>query len=214
MNKYVLEFEKKDLMIYISHLDLLRLFKRTFKRAGININYSKGFNPHPIMGFAQPLSLGYTGLHEYVEFESQCSYGKEIIEKLNMELPEGIRILNIDIYKGKKSLAADTKACKYEIKIPVPKYSLDINGYLEQNEIIALKRMKKTKKYEEVNIKEKIREFNYEYTDGYLTLRVLLDGGSISNLSPELIINSLLDFINMDVERNKISVIRENILFN
>jgi radical SAM-linked protein len=214
MNRYVLEFEKKDLMIYISHLDLLRLFKRAFKRAGININYSKGFNPHPIMGFAQPLSLGYTGLHEYVEFESQCSYGKEIIEKLNMELPEGIRILNIDTYRGKKTLAADTKACKYVIKIPISKYSSDINGYLEQNEIIALKRMKKTKKYEEVNIKDKIREFNYEYSDGYLTLRVLLDGGSISNLSPELIINSLLDFINMDVERNKISVLRENILFN
>lgn len=67
MNRFVLEFSKQGYIKYISHLDMLRLFKRTFKRAGIPLDYSKGFNPHPRMSFAQPLSLGYTSKQELIK---------------------------------------------------------------------------------------------------------------------------------------------------
>ena len=213
MNKYVLEFEKKDLMVYISHLDLLRLFKRAFKRAGIKLNYSQGFNPHPIIGFAQPLSLGYIGLHEYIEFDTEISYNHEIIEKLNSELPDGMKILSLDTYKGKKSLAADTVACEYEIEIPVDNKDLDIDGYFNQSSITAMKRMKKTKKLNEVEIKDKIRKHSYEIKDGKLIMNLVLDGGSNSNLSPELIIQSLINFLNLNIDRSEIIVIRNKIIY-
>ena len=70
MYRYYLEFSKTGNIRFISHLDLLRLFKRTFKRSGIELVYSQGFNPHPKLGFAQPLSLGYEGLAEILEFET------------------------------------------------------------------------------------------------------------------------------------------------
>ena len=65
MYKYTIVFSKTGLVKYISHLDMLRLFKRAFRRAGIELAYSQGFNPHPKMGFAQPLSLGYEAEAEY-----------------------------------------------------------------------------------------------------------------------------------------------------
>ena len=68
MNRYVITFSKMGTICYISHLDLMRMFRRTFKKAGIRLAYSQGFNPHPKMGFAQPLSLGYWGLREMMEF--------------------------------------------------------------------------------------------------------------------------------------------------
>ena len=68
--KYVIKFEKTGVICYTSHLDILKVFKRSFKRADIRLDYSKGFNPHPKMGFAQPLSLGYSGYCEYLEFET------------------------------------------------------------------------------------------------------------------------------------------------
>ena len=71
MTRYIMQFSKTGTSCYISHLDLVRVFHRAFKRAGIKLEYSKGFNPHPKMGFAQPLSLGYTGIREYIEFENQ-----------------------------------------------------------------------------------------------------------------------------------------------
>ncbi|MBQ1888680.1 MAG: DUF2344 domain-containing protein, partial [Firmicutes bacterium] len=46
MNRYVLRLTKYGNMRFISHLDLHRLFKRSLKKAGIPVDYSKGFNPH------------------------------------------------------------------------------------------------------------------------------------------------------------------------
>ena len=57
MGQYAIKFSKQGFICYTSHLDLLRLFKRAFKKAGIKLAYSQGFNPHPKMGFAQPLVL-------------------------------------------------------------------------------------------------------------------------------------------------------------
>ena len=55
MFKYVLTFSKTGIICYTSHLDIMRMFNRVIKRAGIRLSYSQGFNPHPKMGFAQPI---------------------------------------------------------------------------------------------------------------------------------------------------------------
>ena len=68
MNRYVMKFYKDGYVKYTSHLDLLRIFKRSFKKTGLALQYSQGFNPHPKMGFAQPLSLVYTSKCELIVF--------------------------------------------------------------------------------------------------------------------------------------------------
>ena len=45
--KYVIRFQKTGVICYTSHLDIMKVFKRSFKRAGIRLAYSQGFNPHP-----------------------------------------------------------------------------------------------------------------------------------------------------------------------
>ena len=122
MSKYALLFSKTGYIRYTSHLDLLRLFKRAFRRAGIDVSYSQGFNPHPRMGFCQPLSLGYTGLNELIEFQTYSDRGRsEWMEKIQGSLPEDIRLLKLGlIADGQKSLAASVYASSYEITFPVP----------------------------------------------------------------------------------------------
>ena len=87
--KYVIKFEKTGVICYTSHLDILKVFKRSFKRADIRLDYSKGFNPHPKMGFAQPLSLGYSGYCEYLEFETidESKSPEEIISLMRAIMP-------------------------------------------------------------------------------------------------------------------------------
>ena len=93
MQKYLLKFEKTGDIRYISHLDLMRQFQRAFKRSGIHLAYSQGFNPHPKMSFGQPLSLGFTSTGEYLEFESaECMDNEDIKERLNVTFPTGIHI--------------------------------------------------------------------------------------------------------------------------
>ena len=101
-------FEKRGNALYISHLDLMRLFQRAFKRAGLNLTHTKGFNPRPSVSIALPLSLGVESGCELLDFEleGQKPDNAEICRRLNEALVEGVRVLEVyDDMRKLKDLA-------------------------------------------------------------------------------------------------------------
>ena len=90
-------FEKTGMAAYISHLDLMRLFQRSFKRAGLPLTHTKGFNPRPSVSIALPMSLGVESVCELLEFdlETDSVSCEEIRDRLNANLTEGVRILDV-----------------------------------------------------------------------------------------------------------------------
>lgn len=220
MGQYAIKFSKQGYICYTSHLDLLRLFKRAFKKAGIKLSYSQGFNPHPKLGFAQPLSLGYSSVCEYLEFETAEEYDTVILRSLlEDQMPEGIALHECMKLSGrKKSLAAGTYAAEYIIGIPmgmIPDRDINeiLGDFLDQDEIIVPKRQKKSKAMKDVNIKDKIRFLNGITEGENLILTAELDSGSNSNLSPELLIQALVKFMGIETERAEMSVMRTKIMF-
>ncbi|WDC83872.1 TIGR03936 family radical SAM-associated protein [Caloramator sp. mosi_1] len=96
MNRYVFKLKKIGNTKYISHLDTMRTLHRAIRRAGLPLTYSKGFNPHPSISFASPLSVGVESLAEYIDIEfDSILKAKEIIEKLNVNLPIGMEVLKV-----------------------------------------------------------------------------------------------------------------------
>ena len=88
-------FEKQGVAIYISHLDLMRVFQRAFKRAGLNLKHTQGFSPRAMVSIALPLSLGSGSVCEILDFElvgQEELSCEEIKAKLNRALPEGVRV--------------------------------------------------------------------------------------------------------------------------
>ncbi len=219
MHRYVVRFEKEGYIRYTSHLDMLRLFKRAFKRAGITLSYSQGFNPHPKMGFAQPLSLGYTSRCELLEFETVKEEKPENMTRaLQSMMPEGIQILACNPLMGDiKSLAAATCEAVYNVVFPVeadPERDQKlVDEYLAQSEILAEKRQKKTKKMVTVDIRPKIREIK-PLKSSRLTLQMRLDSGSASNLSPEQVITSYMAFAGLNIPRYDVEVERVSMGFD
>lgn len=90
-------FEKTGMAQYISHLDLMRLFQRAFKRAGLNLTHTKGFNPRPSVSIALPLSLGVESHCELLDFELEGEKvdNAEICRRLNASLTDGVRVLAV-----------------------------------------------------------------------------------------------------------------------
>ncbi|MEL7658097.1 MAG: TIGR03936 family radical SAM-associated protein [Bacillota bacterium] len=220
MSRYVIKFNKEGVIRYISHLDLLRLFKRSFKRVGIKLQYSQGFNPHPKMSFAQPLSLGYTSSAELLEFDTTNSYlTDEIAEKLNSVMPEGIRVLSCEeLPKEGRTLAALTNSASYEITIPAEEASKrDIKGfidqYLSQQQITILKHQKKSGKDIEVDIKPMIFEISSMVNNNDIVLTCRIAAGSTQNLSPEMVLSTFCDFAEISYDRSEISIRRTGIYF-
>ena len=65
--KMIAKFSRKGAACYMSHLDLLRCVQRTLRRANMPLAYSQGFNPHPILSFAQALGVGLATIGDYFE---------------------------------------------------------------------------------------------------------------------------------------------------
>jgi radical SAM-linked protein len=90
-------FEKTGKAIWISHLDLMRVFQRAFKRAGFPLTHTQGFNPRPSVSIALPLSVGVESRCELLDFllEGDSVSEQTILQGLNDALIEGIRVLAV-----------------------------------------------------------------------------------------------------------------------
>ena len=89
-------FEKVGSARFISHLDLMRLFQRAFKRAGLPLTHTQGFNPRPSVSIALPLSLGAESHCELLDFDLESPVPPERIrDRLNAALIDGIRVREV-----------------------------------------------------------------------------------------------------------------------
>lgn len=89
-------FEKTGNAVWISHLDLMRLFQRAFKRAGLRLTHTQGFNPRPSVSIALPLSVGVESNCELLDFDLEETVSPEVIlEKLNAVLVDGIKVRSV-----------------------------------------------------------------------------------------------------------------------
>lgn len=97
-------FEKTGSAIYISHLDLMRLFQRAFQRAGLKLTHSQGFNQRPEVSIALPMSLGVESQCELLDFalEGEPISCEEICRRLNECLIDGVRVR--EVYENGRKL--------------------------------------------------------------------------------------------------------------
>jgi len=89
-------FEKRGDAVWISHLDLMRVFQRAFRRAGFLLKHTGGFNQHAYVSLALPLSVGTESGCEIMDFELEEAFApEELRDRLNAALPAGVRVLEV-----------------------------------------------------------------------------------------------------------------------
>lgn len=90
-------FQKTADAVYISHLDLMRVFQRAFARADLHLTHSQGFNPRPSVSIAMPLSVGVESRCELLDFEldGQNIPCDQIRDRLNAVMIPGVRVLQV-----------------------------------------------------------------------------------------------------------------------
>ena len=101
-------FEKTGNAVWISHLDLMRLFQRAFKRAGLPLTHTQGFNPRPSVSIALPLSVGVESVCELLDFalDGESVPCDEICRRLNETLVPGVCVREVyDTGRKLKELA-------------------------------------------------------------------------------------------------------------
>jgi radical SAM family uncharacterized protein/radical SAM-linked protein len=114
--RFRVRYAKNGTTRFIGHLDLVRIFDRTLRRAGIPVAYSQGFHPHPKMSFGPPLPLGMRSVAEYVDF-SLASPCRDIGTLLARAMVEGMEVLSIrPIAEKAESLTKIITFAEYRIR--------------------------------------------------------------------------------------------------
>lgn len=188
--KMLVVFEKYPRIRHIGHLDLMRAMQRALRRSGLPVRFSQGFNPHLLLTFAAPLSVGMAGKREIMEVPLGADVTEEeFLAKLNAALPPELPCLSARIVDDKHPASmASLYAAEYEIVIDSHDDALcrAIPSFLAQESIMALRRTKSGEKT--VDIRPMI--FSAEIC-GKNTLRCRLALSEKATCKPELLLDAL-----------------------
>ncbi len=161
-------FEKAGNAIWISHLDLMRLFQRAFKRAGLPLTHTQGYNPRPSVSIALPLSVGVESRCELLDFDL---YGEkvdnaQILAALNRVLVQGVRVL--DVYdNGAKIKHLAYLDCEIDLEYDsgIPETAVEeIKALFSREEILVEKKGKNG--IQQQNIAPMIKKLDIVCLDG------------------------------------------------
>ena len=184
-----LAFSKADTAKFISHLDLMRTFQRSFLRAGIAIKHTEGFNPHAFVSIPLPLSVGFSSSCEVLECQVLDTPLDQVPARMNAALPAGITVQRC--YEGTRPVKElgfvnYIVTMEYEAGAPYGTESA-IRDLLAQKSLVMEKRSKKAKSGKvEVDLIPLIRSFNLECQSDTLTLDAVVQAQN-PGLNPELI---------------------------
>jgi len=119
MHRLRIRFGRGVEIKFISHLDIVRLWHRVFRRAGIELAYSEGFNPHPKVSVAAPLALGVTSQAELMDVYTTCFISPHsFIACVSRQLPPGIEVIQVyNIATTLPSLQAQVRYAEYVVKV-------------------------------------------------------------------------------------------------
>ncbi len=112
-------FSKGEQIKYVSHLDLVRAWERTLRRADFDLVYSRGFNPRPRLVFASALPVGFTGRAEMVDILLERPLNPyEFAARGVQQLPAGLGLVSVrEISTALPALPSQLVAAEYEVSV-------------------------------------------------------------------------------------------------
>ncbi len=186
-------FEKRNNAIWLSHLDTMRLFQRAFRRAGLELKHSQGFNPHAYVSVALPLSVGVESGCEILDYQLDTAVPcEEVMTRLNAALPAGIRCLNA-YEDGKKIKHLTYLVAKIQLEYDNGYDAETVKG-LERflsNDTIQVEKRTKTKGMVMTNIKPMVISSAVTPVDNHtITIEVTVCAQN-PTLNPALLVTAL-----------------------
>jgi radical SAM-linked protein len=126
-------FAKGEPLKYISHLDLTRTWERAFRRAGLPVAYSQGFNPRPRFQIAAALPVGVTGRAEVLDlwlFDPMAP--EELGARLRPVLPSGLAVSTVEeVELRAPSLQVQMRAADYRAVVRSPEPAEALRGRVQ-----------------------------------------------------------------------------------
>ncbi len=118
--RYRAFYSKTGKARYFSHIDLIHVLQRAFRRAAIEVRMTRGFHPKPDFTYGPALALGMEGRREVLEFRAFLSIeNKRFLSRINKTLPAGIRFQELKrLEPSAPPLSASYSGLVYSLERP------------------------------------------------------------------------------------------------
>ena len=191
-----LRFARGQPAIWLAHLDLMRTFERSIRRAGLPVAYSKGYNPRPHLAFALPIGTGLATRDDYVDvFLDEPVEPDELMNRLNPCLPSGLAILAARTVSGiGPSLMSLIRAADYRLQGPGLSTAADQLLSLPADQPWLVEKEGKSGK-SMVDIRPLFISLKPSGSDDLL---IRVKAGSHENLRPDLFLKALASLAGLD----------------
>lgn len=187
-------FERNANSIYVAHTDILRSLNRTFRRAGIQVNYSKGYNRHMSLKLTQPLPFGVASKEEWVSADIVNDFSsEEIIRLFNENCPPTLHAYEAYKVESNPNLGGIIIASDYLIKTG--------NALIRKEQILeALKTLEVTvHKPDTEPVIKQVAELIYKAEITEEGIYLLMAFGN-KNLRIDLVANKLNSLFDLGIE--------------
>ena len=184
-------------MKYISHLDVMRCMSRAVRRARLPLWYTEGFNRHPYMMFALPLSLGFSSQCESMDIRIEGEMtDADIAGRMRDVMPEGLRLLSVrePVMQPSEIAFADYRA---QLCFDAPELAAGFlhgaGAALAGESLIVQKPGKSGRKkvMKEIDLLPLIASCSMEQKEPAVLLKLILPAGNQTNISPALLLDAL-----------------------
>ncbi len=213
MYKLRIKYHKEHHLRFVAHLEMVRLMERVFRRMDLPLHYTQGFNPHPRISFASPLSVGVESVSELLDVELiEKMPVEEVLARAAVALPRGLSFETAKYVEDKRSLMSLVTWAEYTVLLDCFIEAWRMKELIQQ--VMAMETLPVQKKGgksdgKTVDIRAQIAEINLVDSEQGATLRMVLSNGSGGSLKPELLVQTLGVLGNTELTIEK--VVRTNL---
>ena len=207
--RMLVRFGKNARLRFISHLDLQRFLHMALNRTGLPIQYSQGFNPHPVMAFGSALALGWTSEYEILDVKLSAPMGRRRCEEaMRFALPDDLPVLEVKLVDDRRpSIMSQVYASDYIVQMNGENADAALNaidGFLAEAHVTAMKKSKSGEK--EIDVRPLV--LSLERCEGGFAARLMLTEKDA--LKPDLLARTLAQ--RAGVEAPEMRIHRVNLL--
>jgi radical SAM-linked protein len=189
------QYAKGHPLRFLSHLDMIRLVERTIRRAGLPIQYSEGFHPHPRIAFGPPLALGLTSRAEYMDLQFAKPLVGDLGFRMRRALPPGFRIVSTRaIFRKTDALSAVIDTADYRADISRLRHISGLEEILREllgSERLIIQRST-PKETRTIDVRDRLVDLGLDRSDKTLYLLMRLRTGPQGHIRPHEVLELAL----------------------
>jgi radical SAM-linked protein len=191
-------FSKSGPLTYTSHLDLMRVWERALRRAGLPLAYSGGFNPRAKLQLAAALPLGHTGEAEVLDVWLEAGAGERgrggeegVAEALAAVLPDGLQVRQVRRVDEKEpALPTQVTAAEYLVTVEWGEPADEVEARIER--LLAAAELPQERRGRRYDLRPLIERLWLEWAgEGKIVLGMQLAAREGATARPEAVLEVL-----------------------